>query len=129
MKLIGATALALLAVAAPASAGHEVLEPGKWVARYCSTTGDICFGIYKRSGHVSFQLTTAAKYFNRHTICVRSPRGRRTCRAMNVVRQGQLWGTSRAWPRNFGDSRPGTYRVTWKQAGRALGPTLRFTHP
>jgi hypothetical protein len=70
---------------------------------------------------------TVEKYFDRYTLCARSPRGSRTCRTLPVNRQGRDGGSHKRWPRHFGDSRPGVYRVTWSQAGRRLGPTLRFS--
>lgn len=127
MKLVTVLVATLAFAAAPASAGQDIYEPKKYVARYCSTTGDICLGIF-RSSTIVFQLMTMEKYFATYTICVRSPRGSRTCRAMPVNRQGQVWGSHKRWPRHFGDSRPGVYRVTWSQSGQRLGPALRFTH-
>jgi hypothetical protein len=125
MRLVAIVAASLAWAAAPAFGETDFREPGK-NASYCSPTGDICYGIGRSPG-VVFHLTTYARYFPRYTICVRSPHGSKTCRTMPVRRQGSFWGSKRSWPRNFGDSRPGVYRVTWSQSGRALGPTLRFT--
>jgi hypothetical protein len=117
----------LACAAAPAFAGGNIYQPEKYVARYCSPSGDICLGIF-RSSTVVFQLMTVERYFPRYGLCVRSPRGAKTCRTLPVNPQGSVWGSHKRWPRHFGDSGPGVYLVTWSQAGRRLGPTLRFTH-
>jgi hypothetical protein len=127
MKVLAALFATIACAAAPASAAVDIYKPKRYVARNCSATGDICLGIF-RSSTIVFQLMTVEKYFPRYTICVQSPRGAETCRTLPVNRQGRVWGSHKRWPRHFGDSRPGVYRVTWSQAGRRLGPTLRFRH-
>ena len=113
--------------AATASAGSDIYKPETYLARYCTPTRDICVGIFN-SGGIVFQLMTVKKYFDRYTLCVRSPRGRNTCRGLPVNRQGRVWGSHKRWRRHFGDCRPGVYRVTWSHARDSLGPSLRFSH-
>src|SRR3712207_3175130 len=121
-----AVTVAALAVA-PAVAAVEPTDR-KHLARYCSASGDICLGIVRDKRGVVFQLTTMARYFPQYTLCVRAPRGSMSCRTVSVVRQGRVWGSQKRWPRQFGESGPGVYRVTWTQNGVPLGPTLRFRH-
>ena len=108
-----------------AAAGSDIYQPEEYVARSCSSSGDVCVGIFRSNGFV-FQLMTARRSFSSYTLCVRSPRGSKTCRTLPVNRQGSVWGSHKRWPRHFGDSSPGIFRVTWSHAGRPLGRTLRF---
>jgi hypothetical protein len=114
--------LALLCASAAEATSDDVKAP---VARYCSPSGDLCFGIF-RAGGIVFRITTVERYFARYRVCVRPPRGSSSCRTAPIRRQGSLYGSNVRWPRGFGDHGPGVYRVTWSQAGRRLGPTLRF---
>jgi hypothetical protein len=112
---------AALAVATPAMSAEQVR-----IASYCSPSGDVCYGIFKRSGVVRFELTTAARYFSRYRICVRPPRGATTCKSFPVRSRGVAYGGSVIWARNFPNRGAGRYRVTWKVGTRALGPALSF---
>jgi hypothetical protein len=116
--------LVALGAAVPTSAS-TAYKPDKYVARYCSTSGDVCFGIF-RAGGIVFQLLTVEKYFARYQVCVRAPTGARKCLTSLVRRQGSLYGSHLRWPRRFGHHGNGVYRVTWRQTGVRLGPTLRF---
>jgi hypothetical protein len=118
-------AAAFLCLALPA-ATSALPPPKRPIDSYCSTTGDLCYGIYNAGGIV-FRITTQARYFARYSVCVRPPRGATRCRSAPLQGQGSVWGSSIRWPRGYGDHGLGVYRVTWKQAGRRLGPTLRFT--
>jgi hypothetical protein len=97
---------------------------------YCSPSGDLCYGITTDQTGVKFRLSLFAKYFNRYRICVRPPRGATTCRSFPVKKTARVWGGTVRWDRNFPQNRGnGTYRITWRQGTRALGPTLRFRLP
>jgi hypothetical protein len=122
-----ATALILLGLAAGSASAADP-QPRKYVARYCSPSGDVCLGIFQATGIV-FEIRTAARYFARYKVCVRPPKGARTCRTAPIRRQGSVYGSYMRWPRAFGNRGPGVYRVTWSQSGRRLGPTLKFTRP
>lgn len=113
-----------LAAAAPASSASEIR-----VASYCSTSGDLCYGIFNDSGTIRFRLTLAAKYFSRYRICVRPLSQAATCKRFLVRKTGASWGGKVIWQRNFPMSGPRRYRVTWSQSGRRLGPSLSFTLP
>jgi hypothetical protein len=124
MKL-GVALIASLALLSASAAEATSYTPTAPIARYCSTSGDLCFGIF-RAGGIVFRITTVERYFARYRVCVRTPHGSSTCRTAPIRRQGPVYGSSVRWPRGFGDHGPGVYRVTWSQAGHRLGPTLRF---
>jgi hypothetical protein len=135
---LAATALAVLplvlATATP-GAGETGAAP-KTIASYCSPSGDVCYGIFKRNGKVSLEITTAARYFNRYTLCVRrlpprsTPAYAQRCGSFPVFRQsGSTWGSRVNYARQYPLTFAGSYRVTWKLAGSALGPALRFKLP
>ncbi len=95
------------------------------VKTYCSGSGDVCFGIFRRSGAIFLDLTTAAKYFDRYTLCVRPPSGPVACRRFPIRRSGQFFASSVRWYTSFPARGPGTYRVTWRLQ-QPLGPSLAF---
>jgi hypothetical protein len=102
------------------------------IASYCSPSGDVCYGILNRGGKVSLEITTAAKYFNRYTLCVRRtrPAAPERCGSFPVFRQGgSTWGSRVNYARQFAVKSPGRYRVTWKLGSGPLGPALKFRLP
>ena len=125
--------LAVLSVGTTAAAGP--MSPlVKTIASYCSPSGDVCFGVINRSGVVHLEISTAAHYFSRYTLCVRPPgagaAGALRCGSFPVSRRGgSTWGSSVRLARNFPTAESGLYRVTWKLGSRRLGPTLRFRLP
>lgn len=128
-----ARALAVLALAtgaalsSPPTAATGVAP--KPIATYCSPTGDLCFGVFDRSGAVSLELTTFARYFARYHLCVTPPRGTATCKSFPVRESGRLYASRVRWHRNFPARGPGQYRVAWKLGGALLGPRLGFRLP
>ena len=116
--------LACLAVAPLASSANQ-----RRVASHCSSSGDVCYGIFDNTGAIRFQLTLAAKYFPRYRICVRPLGQKRTCKSFPVRKVGANWGGKVSWQKNFPVRGPRRYRVTWSQHGLRLGPTLSFTLP
>jgi hypothetical protein len=137
MRLAAITLIALpLVLAAPTPAARATTPKPKTIASYCSASGDVCYGILKRSGKVSLEITTAARYFNRYTLCVRrlpprsTPEYAQRCRSFPVIRQsGSTWGSRVNYARQYPLTFAGTYRVTWKLGGSSLGPALRFRLP
>jgi hypothetical protein len=118
-------AVALAAVAFP-SAHHATT-----LASYCSPSGDVCYGLIRRAGIVRAEITTAAHYFNRYTLCVKPAgtggAGLLRCGSFPVFRQGgSTWGSSVRVAKQFPLTEPGIVRVTWRLASGRLGPTLRF---
>ena len=63
-------AYSFLAVAA---AARPVAQSATTLASHCSSSGDVCFGVVRRAGVIRAEITTAAHYFNRYTLCVRPP--------------------------------------------------------
>ena len=116
---------ALLALLVPTTLGATTV-PRKRVAAYCSPSGDVCYGIFRRGQEVEFQLTTAARYFTRYRLCVRAPTGEVTCRNAPIKGLAEQQSSTVRWSKNFPDRGQGVYRVTWSQSGVRLGPVLRF---
>jgi hypothetical protein len=114
-------------LAAPASSAPRP----KTIASYCSPSGDVCFGIVKRGATTRFEITTAARYFARYTLCVRPPgagaAGKLRCGSFPIFRgRASTWYGSVRFRPTFPAGPRGTYRVTWRLGGTPLGPTLRF---
>jgi hypothetical protein len=127
--------LVVLAVATSSAAGSATAPP-KTIATYCSPSGDVCYGIFKRSGKVYLKVTTAARYFKRYNLCVRLlPPGSdgshaQRCGSFPVFRQGgSTWGSSVNYARQYPVTDPGRYRVRWKLGSSPLGPPLQFRLP
>jgi hypothetical protein len=124
----GAALVASVALLSAASAS-AAYEPKRYIARYCSPTGDLCYGIFgfRSNDRIVFQLSTQEPYFASYRICVKPPTGAVRCRNFPINKLTPIYGSHVYWRRNFGDRGPGVYRVTWKsQQGTRLGPTLRF---
>jgi len=132
----------------PATAGTTA--PTRTIASYCSPSGDVCYGIFVRDGKVILQITTAARYFSRYTLCVtRLPRSSNAehaqrCGAFPLFRGGGgTWHSSVSYVRQFPVVPSGRHEVRWRQvcsrctpqsrrhsaAGQPLGPSLFFRWP
>jgi len=97
----------------------------KPVDTYCSTTGDLCFGVVRKSGAIYLDITTAARYFTRYNLCVKPPVGAATCRNFPVRSKDRFYESSVLWHRNYPNRGAGLYRVTWSLE-QPLGPTRSF---
>jgi hypothetical protein len=141
---LSCVAAALLAATAASAA------PAARLASYCSPSGDVCYGAFNRGGRLILQITTAARYFTRYTLCVtKLPRGAgaanaQRCGAFPLFRgSGSTWSSSVNYARQYiglPGAKParGRYRVTWRQVcstcsareqrhsalGQPLGPSL-----
>ena len=113
-----AFALAFASTASPAQSLR--------IASYCSSTGDVCYGIFQQREIYRFELTLAARYFTRYRICVKPAIAVTTCKSFPVRKRGASFGGVVVWNRNYPYKGPGRYKVTWQQSGRRLGPSLRF---
>jgi hypothetical protein len=128
--------LLLVAIATAVIAPASTAAAPTGIASYCSPSGDVCYGIFKRNGHVSLEITTAARYFGRYTLCVRRIRppgggaeSLQRCGSFPIFRQGHgTYGSRINYPKQYPITTSGTYRVVWK-APTALGPALRFRLP
>ena len=118
-RLVLITVIAALALPAGSAAARVPVKT------YCSPSGDVCFGIFRKSGAISLELTAAARYFERYTLCVQPPRGAVTCRRFPFRRSGRFFASSVRWHTSFPGRGEGTYRVTWRLQ-KPLGPTLSF---
>jgi hypothetical protein len=127
--------LVLVAVLGPAST-TSAKGAEKTIATHCSPSGDVCYGIFNRSGKAYLRITTAARYFKRYTLCVQLlPAGGGAehalrCGSFPVLRRdGSTWGSSVNYARQYPVTLRGRYRVTWKLSGGPLGPALYFRVP
>jgi hypothetical protein len=128
--------LVLLSIAGTAAPAAPTVPREKKIASYCSSSGDVCYGIFNRSRKVYLRITTAARYFGRYKLCVGliSPssgalRAQR-CGSFPIFRQGgSTWGSSVNYARQYPVTVPGRYRVTWKLGVSPLGPPLQFRLP
>jgi hypothetical protein len=132
------TAIVLVAGLSTAgiAAARPAAPPQKTLASHCSSSGDVCYGVFKRSGKVYLRITTAARYFGRYTLCVRLlPPGTgathaQRCGSFPVFRQSSpTWGSSIDYARQYPIKDAGRYRVTWKLGSAPLGPSLYFRLP
>jgi hypothetical protein len=115
MRIAGVAVVSLaLAAAAPAAPGTL---PGR-----CSASGDVCFGLQKRSGVLVLQLVTAAKYFSSYRLCVTRPAGARSCKSYPMKPAARGTYASSVPLSSFGPLRDGRYRASWGQYG-----SLAFT--
>ena len=71
------------------------------------------------------QITTAARYFPRYTLCVTPPAGARRCGSFPVLRGAADSGYGTVRLSTFGTTGAGTYRAQWRIGSGPLGPTLR----
>lgn len=83
------------------------------VDTYCSTTGDFCSGVFRRSnGTVLFLIDGFANYFGTVTVCV--TRETTVCRTMEPRAPepgSSLYGWKMRWQRAFPFEGFGLYRV------------------
>jgi len=149
--------LVIAVCAATGGAGQAEPALDTRITSYCSSSGDVCYGVFARRGSVFLQITTAARYFNRYTLCVilltrgSSAENARRCGAFPLLRQrGSTWASSVDFARQFVGPvehplvpRPGRYEASWRQvcsrctpkarrhsgAGSPLGPSLYFRLP
>jgi hypothetical protein len=121
--------LATIPALALAALGTASAHDQTRIKSYCSTTGDVCYGVFRTSGKYQFRLTLAAKYFARYRICVVPLGEKKTCKSFPVKKTGAQFGGTVIWEKNFPGRGPRVYKVTWLQGTQRLGPTLRFNLP
>lgn len=123
--VLALTVAATLLAAGSVAAGPE---PNS-VASYCSSTGDLCYGVVNRSGAVSLEISTFAQHFGRYSLCVKPPRGATTCRNFPIRKSGSYYVSRVRWHLNFPARGSGSYLVTWRLKASPLGPPLKFRLP
>lgn len=93
---------------------------------YCSPTGDYCVGAQRKRGKVFLRISTFS-FTGRYKLCVRTPRGTRTCKVFGLRRTSHgLYSSSVRWRRHFPDDGRGLYRARWYKFGSGLGPQVFF---
>jgi hypothetical protein len=119
---LGIAVLALAASAAAASPGRAAAA-----STYCSSSGDVCYGVVGSAPPVRLGITLAAQYFTSFELCVTGPDAKRDCRGFRVQRAAHgLYGRIVRWSRYFPNRGHGTYRARWSSGGSALGPSIAF---
>ena len=126
--LLGLPVLVLVLALVAASWATAATRP-QTIASYCSSSGDLCYDVLNRSGAVSLELRTFARYFDRYNLCVRPPQGASTCRSFPIRKSGAFYVSRVRWHLNFPARGPGSYTVSWRLKANALGPQLRFRLP
>jgi hypothetical protein len=118
MRSLLLIAIVVLALAWPAAATAR--------SSYCSPSGDICYGAVGTGATVKLEITLAARYFTRYTLCVSGPGGA-DCKRFRVHRAAfGTYASSVRWVRHFPGRGPGLYRATWKWGGVAFKPSVTF---
>ena len=116
-----------LLLAATVGLGPSAATAERTIAAYCSPSGDVCYGVFRRRHRVYLRISTAAHYFSRYTLCVRHTVVR--CGSFPVFRGAAgTWASTINYARQYPMTQPGRYRVTWR-AGPPLGPSLTFRLP
>jgi len=122
--------LLLVLVAGIAAVATATAADTTRVKSHCSSSGDVCYGIFKNdAGIYRFRLTLAAKYFSRYRICVLPLGQQARCKSFPVKKTGASWGGTVVWQRNYPVRGPRGYRVTWRRGTKRLGPSLTFYLP
>jgi hypothetical protein len=118
--------LTLFALAATAAA----LVPATAQARssYCSSSGDVCYGVVPESSPVKLSIRLAAKYFKRYKLCIKGPNGRTDCARFRIkkLKHGIYGSTVRVGGKKFPFEGKGTYRARWIVGGKKLGPAITY---
>ena len=119
----------MISVALTAASSAASAPQPETLARYCSSTGDLCFVVLNRSGAVSLEISTFARYFDRYDLCVRPPRGATVCKSFPIRASGRSYTSRVRWHRNYPGRGAGVYVVTWRLGANRLGPRLEFRLP
>jgi hypothetical protein len=82
--------------------------------------------VRKVDGVCRLRIGLAAKFFERHRLCVTGPEDEPTCHTYRIRDLGATFGSTIAWRKNFPFEGEGAYTVVWKfigggRIGRALG--------
>ena len=101
--------------------------PRALLARWCSPSGDVCFGRLRGKGPVRLGLTLAARYFRHYSLCVTAPDGTTACKRFRVHRTGrEAWGSIVRLATRFPNRGKGLYTAAWSSRAGPLGPAIGF---
>ena len=96
-------------------------------ARWCSPSGDVCFGRLRGKGPVRLGLTLAARYFRHYSLCVTTPDATTSCKRFRVRRAGRgTWGSVVKFATRFPNGGKGLYTAAWSTRSGPLGPLIGF---
>ena len=83
-------------------------------ARYCSPTGDLCYGAFGKGANVHLRITLMAGYFTHYRLCVTGPDRKTDCRVFTMHKASHgLYDSSVDWSRHFPFRGAGTYHARW----------------
>ena len=81
-------------------------------ARYCSPTGDLCYGAFGKGANVHLRITLMAGYFTHYRLCVTGPDRKTDCRVFTMHKASHgLYDSSVDWSRHFPFRGAGTSRA------------------
>ena len=113
-----------------ALAAVAAILPATALARssYCSTSGDVCYGVVKNSSPVKLRIVIAARYFSHYRLCIKAPKNRGTeCHRFSVHKAARgSFASTVVWPKHFKYYGKGTYHASWSTGGSSLGPAVKF---
>jgi uncharacterized repeat protein (TIGR01451 family) len=102
--------------------------PPAALSRWCSPSGDVCYGRVRGGGPIRLGLTLAARYFRYYRLCVTAPDATTSCKRFRLHRaRRDTWGSTVRWHSRFPDRGRGTYRAAWSSRSGPLGPAIAFT--
>jgi hypothetical protein len=112
---IAASAVAILPAAAQAKSS------------YCSSSGDVCYGVVKGSSPIKLQIVLQAKYFSHFRLCIKGPNGRTDCKRFKIKKlsHGQFGKTIRVG-KLYPFEGKGTYHASFITGGQTLGPAITY---
>jgi hypothetical protein len=115
-----------LAVAAAAVAVVPAAAQAK--SSYCSSSGDVCYGVVPGSSPVKLRIVLQAKYFERYKLCIKGPNGRKDCARFRIKRlqHGQYGSTVKVGGKKFPFEGKGTYHARYTVNGHLLGPAITY---
>ena len=97
------------------------------LSRWCSPSGDVCFGRLRGRGPIRLGLTLAARYFRHYRLCVTAPDATTTCKRFRVYRAGRgTWGSVVRFATRFPNRGKGLYIAAWSSRSGPLGPAVGF---
>jgi hypothetical protein len=119
---IATAGAALLAIdAGPAEA--------KYVAGYCSPTGDYCTRVARRSGETFLGIATFS-FTGTYTLCARTAEGAdRVCKRFRLRKKRDLCQSFVGFKAQFSPRGPGRYCASWHKFRTRLGPKVCFAYP